>query len=142
MYKFDVVKLPFNASLFLGVLAMFNSCLNPWIYCLSNKEYRKEFINLLCCTRSNSIGLSELIARVSSSQSQYSFTNFLALVDNQTTLNTDRSNIEMRAMSNPESMFLQMSSSNATLKRYSCNELITDVTTSGKTASHVINGKF
>ena len=127
-YKFDVLRLPFSVSLFLSVLAMFNSCVNPWIYCLSNKEYRKEFVNLLCCVRSSSVGLTELIARVSSSQSQYSFTNVLALPnDNQTNLNTERSNvIEMRAMSNPETMFLDLAPNSATLKRYSPSDLVPD----------------
>jgi hypothetical protein len=29
------------------MLAMSNSCLNPWIFCLANKEYRDEFLGLL-----------------------------------------------------------------------------------------------
>lgn len=143
-YKFEVLELPFSVSLFLSVLAMFNSCVNPWIYCLSNKEYRKEFVNLLCCIRSNSIGLTELIARVSSSQSQYSFTNVMDLpTDSQTNLKTERSNtIEMRAMSNPEYMFLHLDPNTATLKRFSSNDVVNEVSTNEKTPSQVNDNKL
>ena len=54
LYKFEILKLPFTFYLFTSVLAMFNSVLNPWIYCLSNREYRREFLRLLCCWKSNS----------------------------------------------------------------------------------------
>lgn len=49
LYKFEILKLPFEFYLFTNILAISNSCLNPWIYCLSNREYRKEFFRLLCC---------------------------------------------------------------------------------------------
>ena len=55
LYKFDIVKLPFTVYLVANVLAMSNSILNPWIYCLSNREYRRQFVALLCyCCRSGS----------------------------------------------------------------------------------------
>ena len=53
LYKFDILKLPFEFYLFTSILAMSNSCINPWIYCLSNREYRKEFVRLLCCGKFN-----------------------------------------------------------------------------------------
>ena len=49
LYKFEILRLPFEFYLFTSILAMSNSCFNPWIYCLSNREYRKEFKRLLCC---------------------------------------------------------------------------------------------
>ena len=53
LYKFDILKLPFEFYLFTSILAMSNSCFNPWIYCLSNREYRREFVRLLCCVKFN-----------------------------------------------------------------------------------------
>ena len=49
LYKFEVLRLPFEFYLFTSILAMSNSCFNPWIYCLSNGEYRREFVRLLRC---------------------------------------------------------------------------------------------
>ena len=37
------------------VLSMSNSCINPWIYCLTNNLYRKEFARLLCPCKRNRI---------------------------------------------------------------------------------------
>lgn len=51
LYKFEILRLPFEFYLFTSILAMSNSCFNPWIYCLSNREYRKEFVRLLCCMK-------------------------------------------------------------------------------------------
>lgn len=53
LYKFNILKLPFEFYLFTSILAMSNSCFNPWIYCLSNREYRREFVRLLCCVKFN-----------------------------------------------------------------------------------------
>lgn len=50
LYKFEILKMPFTVYLVANVLAMSNSILNPWIYCLSNREYRRQFVNLLCCS--------------------------------------------------------------------------------------------
>ena len=49
LFKFEILILPFEFYLSTTILAMSNSCFNPWIYCLSNREYRKEFVRLLCC---------------------------------------------------------------------------------------------
>ena len=51
LFKFEILILPFEFYLSTTILAMSNSCFNPWIYCLSNREYRKEFVRLLCCIR-------------------------------------------------------------------------------------------
>ena len=51
LYKFEILILPFEFYLFTSILAMSNSCFNPWIYCLSNREYRREFLRLLCCMK-------------------------------------------------------------------------------------------
>ena len=40
------LELPFHH--FTIVLAMFNSCTNPVIYCSTNREFRKGFLMLLC----------------------------------------------------------------------------------------------
>ena len=51
--NWDVV----NAS---STLSIINSMLNPWIYCLTNKVYRKEFANLIRagCTKENKIAIN------------------------------------------------------------------------------------
>ena len=42
-----------------AILCMINSVLNPWIYCLTNKAYRKEFIKTLFPKRtSNAVDAS------------------------------------------------------------------------------------
>ena len=46
--SFGLVKLETPFHHFTIVLAMFNSCTNPIIYCYTNQEYRKGFISLLC----------------------------------------------------------------------------------------------
>lgn len=48
LYKFDIGKLDSPEHLATIVLSMVNSFVNPWIYCFSNKTYRKEFKRLLC----------------------------------------------------------------------------------------------
>lgn len=45
---YGLVKLESPFHHFTIVLAMFNSCTNPVIYCYSNKEYRKGFLAILC----------------------------------------------------------------------------------------------
>ena len=45
---YGIVKLESPFHHFTIVLAMFNSCTNPAIYCYSNKEYRKGFLAILC----------------------------------------------------------------------------------------------
>lgn len=47
------VKSPLHKM--FNVLVFFNSCMNPMIYCLTNKDYRKEFKRLLGCHRGNEI---------------------------------------------------------------------------------------
>ncbi|EDO48105.1 predicted protein [Nematostella vectensis] len=44
--QFDILVLPHGFYQFTDVLAMFNSCVNPAIYCLSNQEYRRDFLDL------------------------------------------------------------------------------------------------
>ena len=39
----------------VNALSMFNSVINPWLYCLTNKVYRKEFAKLICPCRANAI---------------------------------------------------------------------------------------
>ena len=46
LLTFKTLILPHSFYQFTVVLAMFNSCVNPVIYCLSNKEYRRDFLEL------------------------------------------------------------------------------------------------
>ena len=55
--KFDLYTYNAPQSLFTVVLAMTNSCINPWIYFCTNKTYRKEFIQFFCPRRRNEVGL-------------------------------------------------------------------------------------
>ena len=46
--SYDIVRLESPFHHFTIVLAMFNSCTNPVIYCSTNREFRKGFLMLLC----------------------------------------------------------------------------------------------
>lgn len=46
--SYELVKLETPFHHFTIVLAMFNSCTNPIIYCYTNQEYRRGFISILC----------------------------------------------------------------------------------------------
>ena len=47
IFKFGVTQLGTPLHHFTVVLCMFNSTVNPWIYCLTNKNYRRKFAKLL-----------------------------------------------------------------------------------------------
>ncbi|KAL9950275.1 hypothetical protein ACROYT_G042752 [Oculina patagonica] len=48
LFKYDITQLDTPMHHFTGVLCMFNSCVNPLIYCISNKTYRRHFSLVLC----------------------------------------------------------------------------------------------
>lgn len=48
LFKYDITLLDTPMHHFTVVLCMFNSCINPVIYCISNKSYREHFKFLLC----------------------------------------------------------------------------------------------
>ena len=48
LFKYDITELDTPMHHFTVVLCMLNSCLNPLIYCISNKTYRRQFSLLLC----------------------------------------------------------------------------------------------
>ena len=45
---FDITKAETPVHHFTIVLAMFNSCVNPWICCFTNRDYKAGFKRLLC----------------------------------------------------------------------------------------------
>lgn len=45
---FDITKAETSLHHFTIVLAMFNSCVNPWICCFTNRDYKAGFRRLLC----------------------------------------------------------------------------------------------
>ena len=47
LFKFAVTQLDTPSHHFTVVLCMLNSTVNPWIYCLTNKNYRRKFAKLL-----------------------------------------------------------------------------------------------
>ena len=51
LYPFRVIPSNLILHRFTVVLAMFNSILNPIIYCLTNQQYKREFKNLFSCCR-------------------------------------------------------------------------------------------
>ncbi|KAL9950286.1 hypothetical protein ACROYT_G042764 [Oculina patagonica] len=89
LFKFKILELPFEVNLFTSILAMSNSCLNPWIYCLSNREYRREFVRLLCCIKFN-VGSSRIsslcFGLVRKRRSRYSFSSDV----DQTSINVNQ----------------------------------------------------
>lgn len=48
LINFHKVSPHSRARVVTSLFAMVNSCLNPWIYYLTNQEYKKEFMRLLC----------------------------------------------------------------------------------------------
>ena len=74
LYKFEILKLPFEFYLFTSVLAMANSCVNPWIYCLSNREYRREFVRLMHCIKRNTVNpiTNKILSLLPSRRPRYS----------------------------------------------------------------------
>lgn len=48
LFKYDITQLDTPMHHFTVVLCMFNSCVNPIIYCISNKTYRRHFALVLC----------------------------------------------------------------------------------------------
>jgi len=52
---FGVTKIGSPLHKGFNVLVFINSCINPLIYCFTNKEYRKEFKKLLRCNRGSEI---------------------------------------------------------------------------------------
>lgn len=48
LFKYDITQLDTPVHHFTVLLCMFNSCVNPLIYCISNKTYRRQFSFLLC----------------------------------------------------------------------------------------------
>ena len=48
LFKYDITQLGTPMHHFTVVLCMFNSCINPIIYCISNKTYRRYFMLLMC----------------------------------------------------------------------------------------------
>ena len=46
--KFNITQLDTPLHHATVILAMFNSCVNPWIYGATNRNYRKKFTRILC----------------------------------------------------------------------------------------------
>ena len=55
LYPFGITKLGSPLHKGFNVLALFNSCMNPLIYWITNKEYRKEFKKLWGCKKGSEI---------------------------------------------------------------------------------------
>ena len=53
--KFGITKLGSPGHHFTVVLSLFNSCINPFVYCLSNRSYRREFLLLICPCKANAV---------------------------------------------------------------------------------------
>lgn len=47
LFKFNLTYLNVPWHHGTVVLCMFNSCVNPWVYCVTNKTYRRKFVSLL-----------------------------------------------------------------------------------------------
>ena len=55
LYPFGITKLGSPLHKGFNVLVLFNSCMNPLIYWITNKEYRKEFKKLWGCNKGSEI---------------------------------------------------------------------------------------
>ena len=52
---FGITKIGSPLHKGFNILVFINSCMNPLIYCFTNKEYRREFKKLLGCNRGSEI---------------------------------------------------------------------------------------
>lgn len=52
---FGITKIGSPLHRGFNVLLLFNSCMNPLIYCFTNKDYRKEFKKLLVCNKGSEV---------------------------------------------------------------------------------------
>lgn len=48
LFKFDLTFMDTPLHHFTVIMCMGNSCVNPFIYCATNKAYRERFIGILC----------------------------------------------------------------------------------------------
>ena len=55
LYPFKVVPKNITLHRFTVVFAMINSVMNPVIYCVTNQEYKKEFVRLFRCTAPSAV---------------------------------------------------------------------------------------
>lgn len=55
LFKFDITTMDTPLHHFTVVLCMGNSCVNPIVYCITNKTYRRLFRRLLCPWNTNEI---------------------------------------------------------------------------------------
>lgn len=85
LFKFNLTQLNVPGHHATVVLCMFNSCVNPWVYCATNKSYRRKFVSLLLKCFPN-LGVGD--ATTSASAAMEGST---ATVKNTNTLSTLRS---------------------------------------------------
>lgn len=72
LLTFKTLVLPHSFYQCTVILAMFNSCVNPVIYCLSNKEYRRDFLEMFYhCDRVEVLGTVNQCNRKSFSLRSY-----------------------------------------------------------------------
>lgn len=57
--KFNMTKLDTPLHHATVVLAMFNSCVNPWIYGATNRNYRRKFKGIICFWKKVQVGPEE-----------------------------------------------------------------------------------
>ena len=57
--KFGITQLDTPLHHATVVLAMFNSCINPWIYGATNRNYRRKFKRILCFWKKAEVGPEE-----------------------------------------------------------------------------------
>lgn len=70
LFKFNLT-LPNTLEHHITVLiCMFNSCVNPWIYCASSTTYKNKFLAILCPCRSRAVGPEEAETQGGTSGSQ------------------------------------------------------------------------
>mgnify|MGYP001795214309 CR=1 FL=1 len=57
LFKYEIknTELGTPVHLFTVTLCMLNSCVNPWIYCVTNKTYRRQFARVLCPWTQNEV---------------------------------------------------------------------------------------
>lgn len=96
LFKFDITQLDTPLHHFTVVMCMLNSTVNPWIYCLTNKNYRRRFARLLLPWRRFDDESTRSESQNWSVSSRYKTGKIN--VDNRSCLGTESTGIELSSM--------------------------------------------
>lgn len=96
LFKFDITRLDTPLHHFTVVMCMLNSAINPWIYCLTNKSYRRRFAKLLLPWRKSDDEVTRSESQVLSVSSRYKIEKISS--ESRSCFGTESTGIELSSM--------------------------------------------